>query len=93
MFKLCSTERTREKGESSYWTDDTSRIDGSEKKWSTLNPPTEIIYRTSGSNLYHSIPITNLSGSTGWGRIYATVLTELFTEDVGSNSATESSLS
>lgn len=67
MFKLCSTERTTELEDSSYSTDETSQIDTSEKKWSTLNPSTEIIYSTSGSNLYHSVPIRNSSGSTTCG--------------------------
>jgi hypothetical protein len=90
MFKLCSTERTTETDDGSYCTDDTSQIDASEKKWSTLHPFTEIIYRASGSNLYHSLPIRNLSGSTSWGRTYANVLTELFIDGVGSNSGLES---
>lgn len=64
MFELCSIERARETEYGCYCSDDTSQIDASEKKWSTFNPSAEIIYRMSGSNLYHSILIRNLSDST-----------------------------
>jgi hypothetical protein len=89
MFELCSTERTREKEDGSYCTEDTSQIDTFEKKWPTLDPFTEIIYRMRDSNLYHLEPTRNVSGSCNSSGSYVPVLTVLFPEDMGSNSAPE----